>query len=389
MTDAVISRIDDQEQVAVLEVVRHTIAASLAQQHVETNSSWTPPDVAVDVERFFASVELLAERHVQPWSPFVASWHPGLERFAPRSGSSAFFQRNSLERAIRDIESYSGAANLARELERFVDGAIERARGRDVTELLTKARAEMLRSLFDVLHIHDPSKTEYLRPLIDLARAQGSLTIATLNYDRSVENIAELEGETCDTGIETWLESRALDWPRSGLRLLKLHGSIDWVFEQDYRWHELPLQRIRKVDDPGEKARYDAPAVVFGETGKLRAEGPFVELLLAWSAQLQQAHTLLVVGYSFRDTHVNEMIARWFNADPERRIVVLDPADLRSRGRDSFAARLTYVDEPGTGEGAPSVPRIQHIASTARPGLAEAIAQAAMRVTPSAKRKSA
>lgn len=106
---------------------------------------------------------------------------------------------------------------------KFVDEAIERARGGDVSELVHNARGQLLRSLFQILRIDDPSRTEYLSPLIDLVRKQGSLTIATLNYDRSVENVAEAAGEPYDTGIETWLESGVLDWPEKGLRLLKLH----------------------------------------------------------------------------------------------------------------------------------------------------------------------
>jgi SIR2-like domain len=377
MTDAVIERIRNQQLVGILEFVRLTIAASLAQQH--SSLGWPPlkpVDVSVDVERFFASVELLSARHDQPWSPFVATWHPGLERINPRS-DSLLSQRTSLERAIREIASERGIRTLADEIAKFVNNAIVSARGADVSQLLETARIELLRSLFAVLEIDDPAKTKYLSPFIDLTRKQGSLTIATLNYDRSIENVAELKGEPCDTGIETWLESGALDWPTSGLRLLKLHGSIDWVFEHKFEYHELPLQRIRKVVGADEKARYDAPAVVFGEAGKLRAEGPFVELLLAWSTQLQEADSLLVVGYSFRDTHVNEMIARWFNAVATRRIVVLDPADLDSGGRDSFATRLTYVDE--TPPKAPTaIPRVRHLAATTRESLDEAIKEASL-----------
>jgi hypothetical protein len=80
-----------------------------------------------------------------------------------------------------------------------------------------------------------------------------------LNYDQSVEKVAELMGEECDTAIETWLERGELEWAQSGLRLLKLHGSIDWVAEQTQ-----------------ESGWLERPAVVFGEAGKLRSEGPYL-----------------------------------------------------------------------------------------------------------------
>jgi len=142
------------------------------------------------------------------------------------------------------------------------------------------------------------------------------LTIATLNYDRSIENAAELKGATYDTGIETWLARGEFEWREADLRLLKLHGSIDWVVKRpEFVSGELPAQQIVKVLDPAEKQRYDQSAVVFGEAEKLRSEGPFLELLLAWAAALKRAANLLVVGYSFllvvgysfRDQHVNEL----------------------------------------------------------------------------------
>lgn len=77
---------------------------------------------------------------------------------------------------------------------------------------------------------------------------------------------------------------------------------------------------IRKLGPDEEPSREHEPAVVFGEGGKLQYEGPYLELLLAWSAQLREASDLLVVGYSFRDQHVNEAIARWLVAHPARRV---------------------------------------------------------------------
>jgi SIR2-like domain len=221
----------------------------------------------------------------------------------------------------------------------------------------------MLRSLFDLLSIDDRSKVAYLAPLIELGRRQGSLTIATLNYDRSIENAAELLGEPCDTGIETWLTQGALTWPDNGLRLLKLHGSIEWVAEPPGTTAgELPTQRIRKVTGAEEKQWYEAPALVFGEAGKLRSEGPYLELLLGWSSQLQRADRLLVIGYSFRDDHVNEVIARWFNTDQNRRIVVVDPSDPASSRYRSFAWMLSQIDQlPGQAAPAAVNPRLQYI----------------------------
>ena len=389
MTDAVIDRMEDPRHRRILQFVRHTIAADLARER--PRSDWIPlgqsVEVAeeVDVERLFASVDLLVDRKDQPWSPFVATWHPGLESFAPPPRLSEFdlsHQLSDFESAVKGLMSSGsrtfvrglGTSSVKSRLWKVIEGAMRRALPSDVSELLADVRGEMLRSLFGLLSIDDPSKVAYLTPLIELARRQGSLTIATLNYDRSIENAAELSDEPCDTGIETWLTKGAFTWPDQGLRLLKLHGSIDWVVEPpETNAGELPRQRIRKVAGAEEKQWYEAPAVVFGEAGKLRSEGPYLELLLAWLSKLQRADSLLVVGYSFRDDHVNEVLARWFNADPKRRIVVVDPSNPASARYSSFAWTLGNVDHlPGQASPAAN-PRFDYILGTTAANLPQGI----------------
>jgi hypothetical protein len=172
-------------------------------------------------------------------------------------------------------------------------------------------RRVLSRSLFGLLQIEDASVVLYLTPLVDLARLQGPMSIATLNYDRSVEEISDAHDYPCDTAIDTWLSSGALEWPVDGIRLLKLHGSIDWIIDESYgRGDGLPTMRIVTAAPEREVSYAERPAIVFGEVGKVRSEGPFLALLMAWAAALDDADVLLVVGYSFRDTHVNEIIAR-------------------------------------------------------------------------------
>ncbi len=67
-------------------------------------------------------------------------------------------------------------------------------------------------------------------------------------------------------------------------------------------------------------------AVVFGSHNKLTAEGPFLDLLAEFKTELWQHSELLVIGYSFRDPHINYIIGRWLDADRKRQIHVVDPA---------------------------------------------------------------
>jgi SIR2-like domain len=260
---------------------------------------------------------------------------------------------------------------MRRELENVITTALDRAMPGDISVVLERLRDGMLTSLFKLLRV-DANRVEYLEPLIAFAHDQRSLTVGTLNYDRSVEEAAAGQGMPCDTGIATWLASGQLSWSKAGIRLLKLHGSIDWVLEDTFEQGRLPRKRIRVVslNEVGHRA---SPAVVFGEAGKLRSEGPFLELLLSWLNDLRTARTLLVVGYSFRDAHVNETIARWFNDDDERRVIVVDPQDLATGPYDSFRRSLVDAKQVFTEGAVKETGRVVHLQGTAAQMLEQAI----------------
>jgi hypothetical protein len=113
------------------------------------------------------------------------------------------------------------------------------------------------------------------------------------------------------------------------IHLLKLHGSIDWILKSKKGLGGLQEMRVALAGDPSDTVpggmQY-SPALIFGARGKLRADGPFLAMLRAFNVFLADADRLLVVGYSFRDEHINTAIRRWFNRDPTLEIVVIDPS---------------------------------------------------------------
>jgi hypothetical protein len=69
-----------------------------------------------------------------------------------------------------------------------------------------------------------------------------------------------------------------------------------------------------------------SPAVVFGQGNKLRAEGPYLDVLQAFRRELAGVERLVVVGYSFRDEHVNHYVTQWFNERVSRKLTIVDPS---------------------------------------------------------------
>ena len=63
--------LDDTRTSAAARFVYHTLAADSARRY----------SIGVDVERFVASIQVLAARDRVPVSPFIDSWHRGLAGF--------------------------------------------------------------------------------------------------------------------------------------------------------------------------------------------------------------------------------------------------------------------------------------------------------------------
>jgi hypothetical protein len=159
----------------------------------------------------------------------------------------------------------------------------------------------------------------------------GLVTVATLNYDRTIELVGERYDVPVDTGIEAWSKTGSFSAHQleSGIKLLKLHGSIDWILQPAQRSSKRPMPhtivRLRTLAD-----RPTRPAIVFGQRNKLRPDGPFLDLLREFREELKRSSHLVVIGYSFRDAHINQYIADWLNDDTRNTINAIDPGFANS-----------------------------------------------------------
>jgi hypothetical protein len=177
MTDAIVGRMRGEEA-RLLHFVHYTIAADLARSHGRQRAQEVKVDV--DVERLFASIDLLVDRYNQPWSPFIATWHPGLESFSPQpslSQHNLFIESNNFERALKDAQSpqsrYSGFSSLRGALVELLEKAAQGARPSDVSALLAQVRDQMLRSLFELLSIDDRARLSTCRRLSNSAAGRA------------------------------------------------------------------------------------------------------------------------------------------------------------------------------------------------------------------------
>jgi hypothetical protein len=329
----------------------------------------------LDVEKVFAAVELLADRRELEVAPFVSSWHAAVDALDQADVTAFSFDRDLSEVVLPNLKlpglPPSGAYAL---ISRLIDSRTGRGTAGATYRHLASLMLDELRT-----QVATTSKdVSYLEPLVRRGNLSSGLTIATLNYDRSIELAAEGFGVPIETGIDRWIAGRRWDLSLpQGIRLLKLHGSIDWVWKvvETAEGH-LPRRIVVTSHEAGAR-----PAVIFGQRGKLRAEGPFLSLLAEFESQLSGAGQLLVIGYSFRDDHVNEIIRRWEADDRARRITVVDPYwDSHSEDEDTdFRAQLEHhlipwqQDSPGPALPLPFEPRLEVVRKTCAEALPELV----------------
>lgn len=313
------------------------------------------PLQAVNIETLVSALRLLQNREGHEVAPFVATWKSGAMGFGSR-GPSTTEGRALLQALGRELgERYPTGTSSAN----AVASIARRAVGAGSPRVFLSAERLVLKLLQGELG--QPTSTAYLRPIVDVAITQaGGLDVISLNYDLALEQEAEAAGVYVDTAMGRWSPGLALDFEqRDGvLRIIKVHGSLDWTLEADQTDHRGVLSPDIAV---GTEDSNKLPWIVVGDREKLATDGPTLRLFQAAFEALSRADHLVVAGYSFADSHINALIRDWMLVDAQHTMTVLDPswhraddyndqtfrtALLRKYARSSEPSRLSVELQP-------------------------------------------
>lgn len=320
-----------------------------------------PHSHRIDVERVFSAIELLSERKTLEVTPFVAQWDKFIDQ------TEVTIPKFLNDRFLDSLEENNPNSRVpASVILHLLNGEI----GPSLESTLNDLKRLMVEHLRDLIATTEKD-VGHLRPLVTLPSEYRPVAVATLNYDLSVELAGKAAGVRVTTGIEGWTRKGVWDWPPAGVALLKLHGSVDWAWEEkgldgsSLRHRDLIIK-----EDPARNPGLD-PALVFGSRGKLRAEGPFLSLLAEFQGLLSRMDELTVIGYSFRDDHVNEVIRQWMVDADDRQLTIVDPvlAGIPNRTIDvsPFYEELLMFSYTNPG-------RVFHIGKTAKDALPDLFA---------------
>lgn len=325
-----------------------------------------------NIEEVFNCIDSLANRDQLDISPFVSSWHHILNELDYSLSSDSPIDSdvsrrisnavcgvisdnspgdNSYYTGTRtDYASKSDVRKIVKEMIKEIGQdtydsrhssdivrSIRKAMQPSSSDAFHKVKEWMINQLFKMVYI-PPEKaelTEYLTPLLRHC-SQTNSVIATLNYDNSIETAANRAGIPYCSGMSDWSKSSNVCFNPSSVKLIKLHGSINWEKKPTTWYGEslLGIDRISELifDDQGIKKmarRGYQPAVIFGQRNKLTAHGPFLELLYCLREEAKKCERLIVIGYSFADPHINEYLARWTLENGDRKVIVVNGRSYR------------------------------------------------------------
>lgn len=266
-----------------------------------------------DVERVFTAVTELKQRDELDISAFVERWNGSLDAATGPAGLPGSWARDFRESLSGE---HAGDHELQAAFERGVLSLTESTSW----QLFADLEQQMRMALVQVLTV-DPERVGYLNPMLS---SPDLCAIATLNYDISVETACSRMGLSVDTGLDRWRGGYGWEWAsNANVKLLKLHGSLDYVLHQA-RPRDKRMATEHLVATGNEVGAN--PALVFGLGSKLRSDGPFLAMLIELDRLLEKTEWLSIVGYSFRDDHINAALTRWMNSDVSRRLSVIDPS---------------------------------------------------------------
>jgi hypothetical protein len=170
---------------------------------------------------------------------------------------------------------------------------------------------KLWRMLDNIFHLNEATarpKFDYLRHLVSQMRGQ---TVVTLNYDDALEHMAYATTFQIDSNPIPRLARTTANPLNAPLRLVKLHGSMDWS-RDNITGDTVALSPPHSFRHSPELWEGHTPGIIFGAGNKLRPDGPYLALYEEFLQALPVAQQVVVIGYSFRDAHVNEALRCWF-----------------------------------------------------------------------------
>lgn len=217
-------------------------------------------------------------------------------------------------------------------------------------ERIIRTKVDFLESS-DSLLLHEA----FLRKLGRRSTRRERLKLFTTNYDRCFEHAAQRAGFVVMDGftmtqpamfepmhfsydvVRRVPNSDAPDYIESLFQLYKIHGSIDWEF------NEATKQIVKK-----EKTQ--KPLLIYPRNTKyeLAFAQPYLEMISSFQAALRASDTaLLIIGFGFNDNHLAEPILAAIETNLSLKVLVISPGLETQSATNPHLRKITGLIDQG------------------------------------------
>lgn len=205
LTTHIIESIDKQHK-SVVQFVQHGMQMQRAAIAQET--PWIPrPSLDIDSESLYNTLDDLVHRNSLDIAPFVSSWHPMLTNLGTKVTVGELDV--ALQRAFKSaIESAVATMKPDRIGRPHINANYTSDLARKITQMISGARlneailSNIQQVVLSKVQVSDSNDVEYLSPLLQVAKKNAGLTIATLNYDTTIENLCRRAEFPYSDGID-------------------------------------------------------------------------------------------------------------------------------------------------------------------------------------------
>lgn len=174
------------------------------------------------------------------------------------------------------------------------------------------------------------------------------VNIVTLNHDTLVEQllaregIAFVDGFGEQDGDVRWYDDTRYDIADARVKLLKLHGSINWyTFIWQGRGWPAVLDRTspaEATDCTGKSLKLESRLPSFlcgGNKDAWYQHGLFADIHFRFHQALRRCSRMVISGFGWGDVGITNQIDRWLDQSPDNRLILLHehPEELASRSK--------------------------------------------------------
>lgn len=198
----------------------------------------------------------------------------------------------------------------------------------------------------------EPQSYDFLDPIKDFLEnhphSPFRLDVFSLNNDLVLENYFSSNHNTPWRGFISgeWVGFEEENFPEEfgRINLYKLHGSLDWI-----RLDTGDFKEIDKLEDL-DKSHIEeehSPYVIFGQGTKTFSVEPFFSLVQHFRKKLTDKEYFFVIGYSFFDPYINNLLIDATKGTSKKIIIVnpdFGPKELQNLPKDNFL-RVVYNSE--------------------------------------------